>query len=49
MVQLTLKKIIDYFQQDLNDPTSILTVIEETICIMREEHDAEINIFIAMI
>ena len=49
MVQMALKDFIDYFQQDLNDPASILTAIEETILIMTEEHNNEINISIAMI
>ena len=49
MVQMALKDFIDYFQQDLNDPASILTAIEETILIMIEEHNNEINISIAMI
>lgn len=31
---MTLKGIIDHFQQDLNDRGSTLTAIEETICIM---------------
>ena len=48
MVQMTLKEFIYYFQQDLTDPASILTAIEET-CIMREEHNTGINISIAMI
>ena len=44
--QTTLKEFIDYFQQDLNDPASTLMAIEETMCIMKENHNAEINIFI---
>ena len=44
--QMTLKEFIDYFQQDLNDPASTLMATEETMCIMKEEHNAEINIFI---
>ena len=42
--QMTLKEFIEYFQQDLNDPTSTLIAIEETMCIMKEEHNTEINI-----
>ena len=49
IVQMTLKEFIDYFQQDLNDQTSILTAIEETIRIMKEEHNTEINISMTMI
>ena len=44
--QMTLKEFIDYFQQGLNDPASTLTAIEETIRIMKEEHNTEINISI---
>ena len=44
--RMTLKEFIDYFQQDLNDPASTLMAIEETMHIMKEEHNAEINIFI---
>ena len=29
MVQITIKKYIDYFQQDFNDPASILIVAED--------------------
>ena len=47
--QMTLKEFIDYFQQDLNDPASTLMAIEETMRIMKEEHNTEINIFIGMI
>ena len=46
---MTLKEFIDYFQQDLNDPASTLTAIEETMRIMIEEHNTEINISIRMI
>ena len=42
--QMTLKEFIEYFQQDLNDPTSTLIAIEEAMCIMKEEHNTEINI-----
>ena len=45
-VQMTLKEFIDYFQQDLNDLASTLIAIEETIRIMKEEHNTEINISI---
>ena len=41
---MTLKEFIEYFQQDLNDPTSTLIAIEEAMCIMKEEHNTEINI-----
>ena len=44
--QMTLREFIEYFQQDLNDPASILIAIEETMRIMREEHNTEINISI---
>ena len=43
---MTLKEFIDYFQQGLNDPASTLIAIEETTRIMKEEHNAEINISI---
>ena len=46
---MTLKEFIDHFQQDLNDPASILVAIEETMHIMKEEHNTEINISIRMI
>ena len=45
-VQMTLKEFIDYFQQGLNDPASTLIAIEETMRIMKEEHNTEINISI---
>ena len=44
--QMTLKEFLEYFQQDPNDPSSILMTIEETMCIMKEEHNTEINISI---
>ena len=47
--QMTLKEFVDYFQQDLNDPASTLTAIEETMRLMIEEHNTEINISIRMI
>ena len=43
---MTLKEFIDYFQQDLNDPASTLIAIEETMYIMKEEDNTEINICI---
>ena len=46
---MTLKEFSYYFRQELNDPACILTAIEETICIVREEHNTEINISIVMI
>ena len=49
MVQMALKEFIDYFQQDLNGPASILAAIKETMRITKEEHNTEINISIAMI
>ena len=45
-VQMTLKEFIDYFQQGLNDPVSTLMAMEETIRIMKKEHNTEINISI---
>ena len=47
--QMTLKEFIDYFQKHLNDPASTLIAIEETMRIMKEEHNTEINISIGMI
>ena len=44
--QMTLRGFMEYFQQDLTDPASILIAIEETMCIMKEDHNTEINIFI---
>ena len=43
---MTLKKFIDYFQQNLNNPTSTLMAIEETMHIMKGEHNTEINLSI---
>ena len=43
---MTLKEFIDYFQQGLNDPPSMLMAIEETMRIMKEEHNSAINISI---
>ena len=42
--QMTLKEFIEYFQQNLNDPASTVMAIEETMSIMKEEHNTEINI-----
>ena len=44
--QMTLRGFMEYFQQDLTDPAFILIAIEETMCIMKENHNTEINIFI---
>ena len=44
--QMILKEFIVYSEQDLNDPPSILIAIEETMRIMKEEHNTEINISI---
>ena len=49
VAQMTLKEFIEYSQQDLNDPASTLMAIEETMRIMKEEHNAEINILIGVI
>ena len=43
---MTLKEFIEYFQLDLNDPASTLMAMEETIRIMKEEHNTGINISI---
>ena len=48
MAQITLKEFIDYFQQDLNDLVSTLIAIEQTMRIMKEEQNTEINITIGM-
>ena len=46
-VQMTLKEFIEYFHHDLNDPASTLMSIEETTMrIMKEEYNTEINISI---
>ena len=42
--QMTLEEFIDYFQQGLNDPASTLIAIEETLPIVKEERNTEINI-----
>ena len=44
--RMTLKELIDYFQQNLNDPASMLMAIEETMRFMKEEHNTERNISI---
>ena len=41
---MTLKEYIEYFQQDLDDRASALMATEEIMHIMKEEHNAEINI-----
>ena len=46
---MILKDFVGYFQQDLNDPASMLIAIEEAMPILKEEHNTEINISIAMI
>ena len=43
---MSLKEFIDYFQQDLNDPASTVMAIKETIRIMKEEQNTEMNISI---
>ena len=46
---MTLKEFKNYFQQDINDLASTLIAIEETMCIMKEKHNTEMNISIGMI
>ena len=46
---MTLKEFKGYFQHDLNDSASTLIAIEETMRIMKEEHNTEINVSIGMI
>ena len=46
---MILKDFVGYFQQDLNDSASMLIAIEEAMPIIKEEHNTEINISIAMI
>ena len=46
---MILKEFIGYFQHDLNDPASTLIAIEETMRIIKEEHNTEINISNGMI
>ena len=43
---MTLKEFINYFHQDLNDRASTLMALEETMYIMKEEHNTEINMSI---
>ena len=45
-VQMTLKEFIDYFQQVLDGPASPLIAREETMRIMKQEYNIEINISI---
>ena len=45
-MQMTLKEFVDYFQQGLDDPASTLMATEETMHIMKEQHNTEINISI---
>lgn len=49
MAQVTLKGFINHFQQNLNDPASILTLIKEKIYIIRKEPKTEINVSMRMI
>ena len=49
MVKMTLKKHIDQFQQNLNDPDSPPITIEETFHTIEEKHKTEIDISIGMI
>ena len=49
ILRMTLKEFIDYFQQDSNDSASILIAIEETMRIVKEERNTEINVSIGMI
>ena len=49
MVQMTLKEFIDHIQQDLNDPASTLIATKESICIIKEENETEINVSNGMI
>ena len=46
--QITLKEFIEYFQQDLNDSASALIAVEETMRIMKEEHNTKINISVEL-
>ena len=45
-MQMILKGFIYYFRQDLNDLASTLVAIEETMHIMKEERNTEINVSI---
>ena len=49
MMEMALQEVIDSFQQNLNDLTYTLIAIEETMRIMTEEHNTEINLSIGMI
>ena len=40
---MTSLDFIGHFQQDLNNPAFFLTAIE-TICVIKKEHNTEINI-----
>ena len=40
--QMNLKEFIEHFQLDLNDPVPSLMAIEETMRIMKEEHNTEV-------
>ena len=48
-MQMILKGFIYCFQQDLNDLASTLVAIEETMHIMKEERNTEINVSIRSI
>ena len=47
--QMIVKEFIGYFQHNLNDAGSTLIAIEETISIMKEEHNTKTNRCIGMI
>ena len=49
MVKMTLREFTDHFQQEVNDPASVLTATEEAIRIVEEKHKSEINISIEMV
>ena len=40
--QMNLTEFIEHFQLDLNDPVPSLMAIEETMRIMKEEHNTEV-------
>ena len=40
----TLESLLNDFEKDLEDPASIITAIKETIRIMKEDHQIEIQI-----
>ena len=48
-MQRILKEFVNYFQQDLKNLTSTLIAIEETMRIVKEEHNTEVNRSIGMI